>query len=82
MIEQLASIQRNSKQPSTKMSQFWFSQGSKVEVKDNMLRVIITRKKEKESRRKINYQVIKFDFFLLSRSERTNTVTDYGSSSC
>lgn len=82
MIEQLASIQRNSKQPSTKMSQIWFSQGSKVEVKDNMSRVIITRKKEKESRREINYQVIKFDFFILSRSERTNTVTDYGSSSC
>lgn len=45
------------------MSQFWFSQGSKVKVKDNMSRVIITRKKGKESRRKINYQVIKFDFF-------------------
>lgn len=64
------------------MSQFWFSQGSKVEVKDNMSRVIITRKKGKERKRKINHQVIKFDFFLLSRSERTNTVTDYVSSSC
>ena len=38
------------------MSQFWFSQGSKVEVKDNMSRVIITRKKEKERKRKINHQ--------------------------
>lgn len=82
MIEWLASIQRKSKQPSTKMSQFWFSQGSKVKVKDNMSRVIITRKKDKERKRKINYPVIKFDFFLLSRSERTNAVTDYGSSSC
>lgn len=52
MIEWLASIQRNSKQPSTKMSQFRFSQGSKVEVKDNMSRVIITRKKGKERKRK------------------------------
>lgn len=82
MIEWLASIQRKSKQPSTKMSQFWFSQGSKVEVKDNMSRVIITRKRDKERKRKINYQVIKFDFFLLSCSERTNAVTDYGSSGC
>ena len=47
-----------------------------------MSRVIITRKKDKERKRKINYPVIKFDFFLLSRSERTNAVTDYGSSSC
>lgn len=71
MIEQLASIQRNSKQPSTKMSQFWFSQGSKVEVKDNMSRVIITKKKKKKVEEKLITRLLNstFFFFLAAREQ-------------
>ena len=71
MIERLASIQKNSKQPSTKMSQFWFSQGSKVEVKDNMSRVIITRKKIKKEKEKLITRSLNstFSFFLTAREQ-------------
>ena len=71
MIEWLASIQRKSKQPSTKMSQFWFSQGSKVEVKDNMSRVIITRKKIKKEKEKLITRSLNstFSFFLTAREQ-------------
>lgn len=71
MIERLASIQKNSKQPSTKMSQFWFSQGSKVEVKDNMSRVIITRKKIKKEKEKLITRSLNstFSFFLAAREQ-------------